>query len=440
MYRMLWANSFIILFLSQTCLTSPEVSYQQMGFGSFCPDTQSVITSIHECRSAARSLFDGLQEQVKEVDDKDGFPGCAYAKEKDAGGVEWMARTGVVFNKNTNARSPRNRNNFAALCSMGNNKVLPDSKLDRNCVEKNTNTQSRTKIGDSITRTFNQCKEKCSATHGCLYWTWHTKLATGYVNKCVLMKDFGNKATDKTTISGTPESKDCEAIHGEQNRPIVKTTPKPQDCIEKNTNYTTRRTQIGSPTIASGWEQCEDKCSATKGCAFWTWATKTAPKTALKCILLSGGTRQNRVEVPIKMKDRNAISGKKGAIDCKGKSAATTCDASSWPDLYNDMVCGDCKGLVDKMNSKYKTCNNFCKTIDLGCSGAWEESNEDCIAKSTKTCAHEFTYETKAICECTAGVSVTTMFVVLYSIVAFLLVLAVCVYNLHSLVKRRKSA
>ena len=74
---------------------------------------------------------------------------------------------------------------------------------------------------------------------------------------------------------------------------------------------------------------------------------------------------------------------------------------STWPDLDHDLVCGDCKVLVKKMDTKYYTCASYCNTIGRKCTGAWEESSDDCTVKSIEDCQHNFGYYTSdSICEC----------------------------------------
>jgi len=104
-------------------------------------------------------------------------------------------------------------------------------------------------------------------------------------------------------------------------------------------------------------------------------------------------------------------STKQGSIDDPGTSvtpspniqtdqADETCEASNWPDLDHGILCGPCKALVDKMSSKYITCNNYCYTIGRSCSGAWEEHHDSCEVKYNETCTHRFTGTTDAICQC----------------------------------------
>ena len=83
-------------------------------------------------------------------------------------------------------------------------------------------------------------------------------------------------------------------------------------------------------------------------------------------------------------------------------SAGTGCSNElTWPDLDHGLVCGDCKVLVDNMDTKYFTCASYCSSIGRKCTGAWEESSGSCRVKSTEDCQHNFgDYTSDAICEC----------------------------------------
>lgn len=92
---------------------------------------------------------------------------------------------------------------------------------------------------------------------------------------------------------------------------------------------------------------------------------------------------------------------------CVGNPAklreAFECGAeTTWPDLDNtDSVCGECKVLVDKMNTKYSTCASYCSSIGRRCTGAWEEKRDSCTVERTEDCRHNFgAYTSDAICEC----------------------------------------
>merc|ERR1719162_634519 len=78
-----------------------------------------------------------------------------------------------------------------------------------------------------------------------------------------------------------------------------------------------------------------------------------------------------------------------------------TCDESAWPDKDHDLVCGDCKVLVNNFGDKYKTCAGYCKAVGLACAGAWEEKGDTCQVEYEMTCEQALS-SSDAICECEA--------------------------------------
>ena len=66
-----------------------------------------------------------------------------------------------------------------------------------------------------------------------------------------------------------------------------------------------------------------------------------------------------------------------------------TCQPEVWPDKDHDLVCGDCKVLVDNFSSKYKTCDGYCSSIGAICVDAWEETGDSCNVKHDLRCAEE---------------------------------------------------
>ena len=76
-------------------------------------------------------------------------------------------------------------------------------------------------------------------------------------------------------------------------------------------------------------------------------------------------------------------------------------DVHTWPDLDDNLVCGDCRVLVTNMDTKYSTCSNYCDSIGRTCAGAWEEKRNTCNVKKTEDCQHNFgAYTSDAICQC----------------------------------------
>merc|ERR1712125_203467 len=80
------------------------------------------------------------------------------------------------------------------------------------------------------------------------------------------------------------------------------------------------------------------------------------------------------------------------------------CDEQSWPDKDRGLVCGDCKVLVDKFKSKYKTCNGYCAQLDRSCVGAWDEIDDTCTEKGQMGCDEELD-TSDVICECSPQMS-----------------------------------
>jgi len=80
-------------------------------------------------------------------------------------------------------------------------------------------------------------------------------------------------------------------------------------------------------------------------------------------------------------------------------SHAATCSESQWPDLDHNLVCGDCKVLVDEFDSKYGTCEGYCGRLGLTCAGAWEEENDGCGVLYDLACDQTLS-SSDAICQC----------------------------------------
>ena len=90
------------------------------------------------------------------------------------------------------------------------------------------------------------------------------------------------------------------------------------------------------------------------------------------------------------------------SLICKIFKGSDVCDESIWPDIkLGDEVCGDCKILVDDMNTKYGTSAAYCQAVGRRCEPAWEEDGNSCRIKSTEDRSHNFgVYTSDAICEC----------------------------------------
>ena len=84
------------------------------------------------------------------------------------------------------------------------------------------------------------------------------------------------------------------------------------------------------------------------------------------------------------------------------------CDEASWPNKDHDMVCGECKVLVDSFEETYGGhCANYCEALGLSCVAAWEEVGDSCEEASVESCDHHMHGEdgssistSDAICQC----------------------------------------
>ena len=71
--------------------------------------------------------------------------------------------------------------------------------------------------------------------------------------------------------------------------------------------------------------------------------------------------------------------------------------AEGWPDV--EVVCGECKALIDRFDEEYKTCTGFCLAVGRACVDAWEESSDSCTVKYDADCDTEIP-SSDAMCEC----------------------------------------
>jgi len=75
------------------------------------------------------------------------------------------------------------------------------------------------------------------------------------------------------------------------------------------------------------------------------------------------------------------------------------CDESTWPDVENGFVCGECKVLVENF-ATYGSCDAYCEAIGRTCSGAWEEVGDTCTEQYEMDCDTQVRDTTDVICEC----------------------------------------
>mmetsp|Transcript_41749 Transcript_41749/g.129970 ORF Transcript_41749/g.129970 Transcript_41749/m.129970 type:complete len:471 (+) Transcript_41749:80-1492(+) len=119
----------------------------------------------------------------------------------------------------------------------------------------------------------------------------------------------------------------------------------------------------------------EDACSAEAGCA--------------------AGTRGS-----VLLQSFSAVA-KESSHELLLDDTAVTCDEASWPDKDHGLVCGECKVLVNRFSSFYKTCNGYCQRVGRQCVGAWEERGDTCSVLHGMTCDQTIA-SSDAICQCGA--------------------------------------
>merc|ERR1719330_2261704 len=92
-------------------------------------------------------------------------------------------------------------------------------------------------------------------------------------------------------------------------------------------------------------------------------------------------------------------SGEASNASEESSGTSDRCDESSWPDKDHNLVCADCKVLVNRFSSVYQTCGGYCSHIGRRCVGAWEEQDDTCSVLHDMTCDQTL-QSSDAICEC----------------------------------------
>lgn len=86
-----------------------------------------------------------------------------------------------------------------------------------------------------------------------------------------------------------------------------------------------------------------------------------------------------------------------------GKSGGKpSCNEADWPDQDKDAQCGACKVLVQRFNTFYQTCDNYCASIGRECVAAFEDVNNGCEVAYEMDCGQTLG-SSDAICQCSAN-------------------------------------
>merc|ERR1719336_1116024 len=92
-------------------------------------------------------------------------------------------------------------------------------------------------------------------------------------------------------------------------------------------------------------------------------------------------------------------SGEASNASEESSGTSNRCDENSWPDKDHNLVCSDCKVLVNRFSSTYQTCDGYCSHLGRSCVGAWEEQDDTCSVLHDMTCEQTLD-SSDAICEC----------------------------------------
>merc|ERR1719336_966254 len=180
----------------------------------------------------------------------------------------------------------------------------------------------------------------------------------------------------------SPEGVDCVGQYGQMERVVAE---------EGN--------DVGSLVRTSSADDCQRECDANAACKSFTICPEWS-KCWMKDRSLDGGESMSQQKdcltyyktcssapSPTDLLTQSPDSPTPSPTDsptqslpvvsgCTGSRCSGTsdrCDESSWPDKDHNLVCADCKVLVNHFSSKYQTCGGYCSHLGRRCVGAWEE-------------------------------------------------------------------
>jgi len=78
--------------------------------------------------------------------------------------------------------------------------------------------------------------------------------------------------------------------------------------------------------------------------------------------------------------------------------SAGTASCKDLQDVERQCSSNGCKVLAGGMTGR--TCDDYCSSHGLSCTGAWEEVNENCDVKEVMTCTQVWPGTSDLICEC----------------------------------------
>lgn len=151
-------------------------------------------------------------------------------------------------------------------------------------------------------------------------------------------------------------------------------------------------------------QECANQCSLFAGCVMFNWVQKNGRCNAYDSV--SGDKLFHDESDPHPAYEKCSVTTTLRPMmpspSTPRPTMATpleTCEESTWPDKDHDLVCGECKVLVNRFKSHYKTCSGYCERVGRSCVGAWEELNDTCTVKHSMTCDTDLA-SSDAICQC----------------------------------------
>ena len=105
------------------------------------------------------------------------------------------------------------------------------------------------------------------------------------------------------------------------------------------------------------------------------------------------------------------------------------CNAKTWPDVDNGVICGDCLALVNI--GSYRTCHAYCESFNISCRSAFEEIGDSCTTKKERNCDTDFDWTSDALCQCKnkTGNTGITIFIIFEDMNILTIIQYLYIYN-----------
>ena len=98
--------------------------------------------------------------------------------------------------------------------------------------------------------------------------------------------------------------------------------------------------------FSSKYPTCNDYCTAVGRICTGAWEEEGDTCTVMNSVTMDCSTE---------LASSDAI--------CECLDSTDKCDEEAWPDKDHDLVCGECKVLVNQFASLYPTCHDYCAAV-----------------------------------------------------------------------------